>query len=89
MRGLSPYPGAWTTLVRADGKETVLKLYKVKKSGIVRDGAAGSIVVENKKLYIVAGDGELVEVLELQLSGKKIMSATDFLNGNQALIACR
>ena len=89
VRGLSPYPGAWTTLVRADGKETVLKLYKVKKSGIVRDGAAGSIVVENKKLYIVAGDGELVEVLELQLSGKKIMSATDFLNGNQALIACR
>lgn len=89
VRGLSPYPGAWTTLVRADGKETVLKLYKVKKSGIVRDGAAGSIVVENKKLYIVAGDSELVEVLELQLSGKKIMSATDFLNGNQALIACR
>ena len=89
VRGLSPYPGAWTTLVKADGKETVLKLYKVKKSGIIREGAAGHIVVEGKKLYVLAGDGELVEVLELRLSGKKMMSAADFLNGNQALSACR
>ena len=89
VRGLSPYPGAWTTLVKADGKETVLKLYKVKKSGIIREGTAGHIVVEGKKLYVLAGDGELVEVLELQLSGKKMMSAADFLNGNQALSACR
>ena len=89
VRGLSPYPGAWTTLVKADGKETVLKLYKVKKSGIIREGAAGHIVVEGKKLHVLAGDGELVEVLELQLSGKKMMSAADFLNGNQALSACR
>ena len=89
VRGLSPYPGAWTTLVKADGKEIILKLYKVKKSGVVREGAPGRILVEGKKLFILAGDGELIEVLQLQLSGKKMMSATDFLNGNQTLVACR
>ena len=32
IRGLSPYPGAWTTLVGEDGKETVLKIYKTSPS---------------------------------------------------------
>ena len=81
VRGLSPYPGAWTTLVDLDGKQSVLKLYKVKVSGISREVAAGTIIVENKRLYITAKDGELVEILELQMAGKKKMSAKDFLNG--------
>ena len=33
VRGLSPYPGAWTTLVSPDGKETILKIYKTHKTG--------------------------------------------------------
>jgi methionyl-tRNA formyltransferase len=81
VRGLSPYPGAWTTLVDLDGKQSVLKLYKVKVSGISREVAAGTIIVENKRLYITAKDGEQVEILELQMAGKKKMSAKDFLNG--------
>jgi len=58
-----------------------LKLYKVDVSGISREVAAGTIIVENKRLYITAKDGELVEILELQMAGKKKMSAKDFLNG--------
>ena len=81
IRGLSSYPGAWTTLVDLDGNQSVLKLYKVDVSGISREVAAGTIIVENKELYIAARDGELVEILELQMAGKKKMSAKDFLNG--------
>ena len=49
----------------------------------------GTIIVENKKLYIAAKDGELVEISELQLSGKKRMSSKDFLNGCKNILESR
>ena len=79
VRGLSPVPGAWTTLVAADGKETVLKVWKTRKTGKQGRGA-GTISVEGKSLCISAQD-ELLEIVELQLAGKKRMLARDFLNG--------
>lgn len=83
VRGLSPYPGAWTTLVAPDGKETVLKIYKTRKTG--RTGQApGSFSVAGKSLCISAAD-EWLEIVELQMAGKKRMSARDFLNGMKQL----
>ncbi len=79
VRGLSPYPGAWTTLVAPDGKETVLKVYKTRKTG-KKGQAAGTIVIDGKSLCISASD-ELLAIEELQLAGKKRMNARDFLNG--------
>ena len=79
VRGLSPYPGAWTTLVAPDGKETVLKIYKTRKTGQPGKGI-GHISIEGKALCISAAD-ELLEIVELQLAGKKRMMARDFLNG--------
>ena len=79
VRGLSPVPGAWTTLVAADGKETVLKVWKTRKTGKQGRGA-GTISIEGKSLCISAQD-ELLEIVELQLAGKKRMLARDFLNG--------
>jgi len=79
IRGLSPYPGAWTTLVGADGKRMVLKVFKTQKTGRSA-GDLRSIVVEGKHIYISAAD-ELLEIMELQLEGKKRMLAADFLNG--------
>ena len=86
VRGLSPYPGAWTTLVDADGKETVLKIYKTRKTGKPGQGA-GTICVDGKALCISAQD-ELLELVELQLAGKKRMSARDFLNGMKHIENC-
>ena len=79
VRGLSPVPGAWTTLVAADGKETVLKVWKTRKTGKQGRGA-GTISIEGKTLCISAQD-ELLEIVELQLAGKKRMLARNFLNG--------
>lgn len=79
VRGLSPVPGAWTTLVAPDGKETVLKIYKTRKTGKMGQGS-GRISIEGKALCISAAD-ELLEIVELQLAGKKRMTARDFLNG--------
>ena len=80
VRGLSPVPGAWTTLVDADGKETVLKIYKTRKTGRHSPQPAGTVAIEQKAFYIAAAD-EWLEVVELQLAGKKRMAALDFLNG--------
>ena len=74
VRGLSPYPGAWTTLVSPDGKSTVLKIFKTVKVDATQTGS--TIRVEGKKL-MVGG----LELVELQLTGKKRMLARDFLNG--------
>ena len=79
VRGLSPYPGAWTTLVSPDGKETVLKLFRTTKTTQPTCGV-GHIVADRKHLYIGTAD-HLLQIDELQLAGKKRMDATAFLNG--------
>ena len=79
VRGLSPVPGAWTTLVSPDGKEMALKIYKSRKTGYAGLGS-GNLTVEGKSLCVSAAD-EKLELVELQLAGKKRMQARDFLNG--------
>ena len=80
VRGLSPYPGAWTTLVAPDGKETVLKVYKTRKTGRAAGQGSGTLQVDGKSLLVACAD-EWLELVELQLAGKKRMQAADFLNG--------
>ncbi len=86
VRGLSPVPGAWTTLVSPDGKETVMKIYKTHKTDEAGQGS-GCISTDGKALYISAGD-TLLEIVELQLAGKKRMQARDFLNGMKGIETC-
>ena len=76
IRGLSPYPGAWTTL---DGKK--LKVFKTKKSIENHSKQVGTIVSDDKKFLKIATADGFVEVLELQLQGKKRMDTKAFLNG--------
>ena len=85
IRGLSPIPGAWTTLVASDDKETVLKIYRASKISRCSSAEPGTIIIEGKSLFVACLDGELLQLEELQLSGKKRMAARDFLNGNQAI----
>ena len=86
VRGLSPYPGAWTTLVAPDGKETVLKVFKTRKTGTPSQ-PTGALKVEGKSLLVACAD-EWLELVELQLAGKKRMKATDFLNGMKQVENC-
>jgi len=79
VRGLSPYPGAWTTLVAPDGRETVLKIFRTTKTDRKADGV-GAISADRKHLYVSTADCQL-QIDELQLAGKKRMDAVAFLNG--------
>ncbi len=83
VRGLSPYPGTWSTLRAIEDKgekPLVMKVYKTAKSDRPSIGAAGSLVVEKTCLYVNTADG-LLELLDIQLTGKKRMDVRSFLNG--------
>ncbi len=85
IRGLSPYPSAWTTLVYPDGKELDIKIFKgIKKPEAGgRKPEAGQVYTDNKTyLSIGCADGAL-NILELQLSGKRKMNIEEVLRGNQ------
>ncbi len=76
IRGLSPYPAAWTTL---DGLE--IKILRTSKEVSNHDFKPGTFISDNKKeLKIVTADG-FVQVHELQLQGRKRMDVVAFLNG--------
>ena len=88
IRGLSPYPGAWTEIQKEGGKAQVLKVFKASKTGKAvaasSENAASSVVgtlrVEGKSLQIACAD-EWLQLDTIQISGKKRMEARDFLNG--------
>ena len=80
VRGLSPYPGAWTTLRDVDGRDTVLKIFRATKTTENAGVGVGTLRADRKHLYIACEDCWL-QIDELQLAGKKRMDAPAFLNG--------
>ena len=87
VRGLSPYPGAWTTLTVSGGKQTVLKVFETAKTGKATEHRPGKLVQDKNRLFVSTGDG-LLELKEIQMAGKKRMKAADFLNGFRDLTDC-
>lgn len=83
IRGLSPYPAAWTELYRADTNERLrVKIFdSLVLDDIISDKEIGTIITDNHKhIDVVVKDG-LMRITDLQLSGKKRMNTIDFLNG--------
>lgn len=76
IRGLSPEPGAYAYL-----KNEVIKFYKAMKSDIMDSNETPGTVLETKKKLIVKTLDSAVEILEIQVPGKKQMAIKDFLNG--------
>lgn len=88
IRGLSPYPAAWTTLRTADGKETVLKVFFAEKdleNEELKTKSEKSLTPApspkgERSLKVALSDGVL-HLTDIQLAGKKRMPAADFLRG--------
>lgn len=80
IRGLSPFPGAFTQIHSADGSSVKLKIYRSSVSAHKPAIAPGEIIVSDNRLLIGCSDSA-IEVLELQQEGKKRMSSTDFIKG--------
>ncbi|WP_233884942.1 methionyl-tRNA formyltransferase [Tenacibaculum piscium] len=79
IRGLNPYPAAWTTIQNGE-TEISAKIYGVTKEFTSHNLANGKIVASKKELKIAVKDGYLI-IEQLKISGKKLMDAKSLLNG--------
>jgi methionyl-tRNA formyltransferase len=73
IRGLSPYPGAWTM-----HDDTRLKLYRSRRAD--GNGAPGTVLEADDRLLVACGEGA-VEIVTIQRPGRERLDAADFLNG--------
>ena len=79
VRGLSPYPAAWTKF--DDGElQYDVKIYETRRSDNEAFGTVGQIVTTKKTMSIKVADGWL-EILSIQFPGKKRMDTSSLLNG--------
>lgn len=86
IRGLSPYPGAWTILKNND-QEIEIKIYY---GHIIQEEHSlkpGSLAVSKKNLRVALNQGFL-EITDLKMAGKKRMDAISLLNGYKFYEGC-
>jgi methionyl-tRNA formyltransferase len=76
-RGFQPWPGAHTTL---RGKKLIVQRMQVDASLSV---PAGELLVEGDSMFVGCGETTTLELLEVQMEGKKRMTAAEFLRGYQ------
>lgn len=82
IRGLSPYPVAWTELINGDKFPISIKIFKatVEKSNTPKT-SVGTIITDNKTYIKVACNDGFIDIKQLQLPGKKIMNTEELLRG--------
>ncbi len=79
IRGLSPYPAAWCTLI--NGNDTLdIKIYKADKEQVSHNHAVGTILSSKKELKVAVSNGYII-INEIKLPGKRSMDVKSLLNG--------
>ncbi|GFZ41666.1 methionyl-tRNA formyltransferase [Bacteroides nordii] len=81
IRGLSPYPAAWTELINPSGEPVVVKIFESEKRSETHQLLPGTIVTDGKKSLKVAVADGFIGILALQLPGKKRLRTEELLRG--------
>lgn len=81
VRGLSPYPAAWTELCQGSTAPQVLKIYETDKIFAEHSFEPGTVVTDKKTYFRIAVTDGYINIHSLQLAGKKRMGVADFLRG--------
>jgi len=81
VRGLSPSPGAWTILNRGSKDEILVKIFKTTAEIQSHQKQPGSISTNHHTYLKIAGPDGFIQVLDLQVAGKKRMTIREFLRG--------
>lgn len=85
VRGLSPYPAAWSNMTLDNGNELEVKIFETRVVADTESGnIPGTVIPDNKRLLITTSDG-ILEILSLQPAGKRRMEAGAFLLGYHPL----
>jgi methionyl-tRNA formyltransferase len=85
IRGLSPYPAAWTEIELPDGTIQSLKIYETELVPKTHNLPVGIIVSDLKYYLNIAVKDGFIRLLSMQLAGKKRLYTKDFLNGIKTL----
>ncbi len=80
IRGLSPYPAAWSWLVNEETKEEKVKIFRSQPEKSSHTLEPGQLIIEKHSLKVAVKDG-YIHILEMQLPGKRKMNIKDVLNG--------
>jgi methionyl-tRNA formyltransferase len=81
IRGLSPYPSAWTEFNDKNNQLTSIKIYRTTKESINHNLVPGSIITDNKNYLKVACKQGFLNIEELQIAGKKKLQVKELLKG--------
>lgn len=86
IRGLSPYPAAWTNMVhKTTGNEIQAKLFFAQKVVSEKTAEPGTIGTDGKTFLNVACQNGWLQITDLQIAGKKRMKTEEFLRGFQQI----
>lgn len=81
VRGLSPYPAAWTELVQPDGETVVVKVFETEKVETPHQLVPGTVQTDGKTYIHVAATDGFIGIRALQLPGKKRLKTDELLRG--------
>jgi len=81
IRGLSPYPAAWTEIVDNNNSILTMKILKAEKLIGNNNNEPLKLLSDNKTYIKISVNGGFINIKELQLQGKKKMDIKSFLNG--------
>lgn len=81
IRGLSPYPGAYTRIKNTDGKEFIIKCYEAEITEIQSKKEAGFWEIDAKGNFLVHTKDKCISLKIIQFEGKKRMPVNEFLRG--------
>lgn len=81
VRGLSPYPAAFTEFTDKHGQVTGVKIYRCEAEESLKEQEPGTVLTDHKTFVKVACSNGLISIKELQMAGKKRMLVEEFLRG--------
>ena len=85
IRGLSPYPGAWSEAQGPNGKVFQFKIFSAETEKSSHKHSIPSIHTDGKNFLKISVSEGFIIIKELQLPGKKRMAVTEFLRGSRSL----
>ncbi|MFW6019763.1 MAG: methionyl-tRNA formyltransferase [Bacteroidales bacterium] len=81
IRGLSPYPAAHSFLIAPDGYKKQIKIFEIAAIKDKHHYSCGKLLTDGKKYMDITTPDGYIQILELQLSGRKKMTIQEFLRG--------
>lgn len=81
IKGLSPYPAAWSVFPGSERKDLNIKIFAAAKDICEHTKPVGALLSDSKTYLKVAVNGGYINLLTIQMAGKKRMNVIDFLRG--------